>query len=536
MVNRLRFQGFIGVLLLAILCFAADVARGSPQASAPHTVAGIVRDASGAPVSGARVLLVQGANVLQQETTTHQDGKFSFTYDKPGAYLLKIHKDGYVDSKQSLTLPSPTTMELAISLSSASSGQQKSSASSEPMQFSDKPDFKIAGITDWTAAGGHGSDANLRASEALARDTRNLGSKGKSSATYLEQEQRLRAAVQKDPASFDANHALGEFCLQEHHYADATVPLERARELDPKDSENSYALAQAYEGAGQHDKARALAQSLVAARDSAELHHLLGDIEEQLDHPLVAEQEYERAVQLEPSEDNYFAWGGELLMHRAVQPAIEVFSKGVQAFPRSERMLAGLGAALYASGAYKEAAQRVCEASDLSPSAAEPYLFLGRMEQFAPDPLPCVVPELARFLRDQPENAFANYYYAVALWKTQGSNGAEEVEKLLQKAIQVDPRFAEAYLQLGIVQTESGDSEHAMASFQRSIAANPGLPDPHFRLAQAYKRAGDDPSAAREFQTFQRLKQSDAQAVEQQRRAIRQFVVVLKNSGDSNPR
>jgi tetratricopeptide (TPR) repeat protein len=535
MVNLLSFQGFIGVLLLAIFCVAADVARGSPQAPAPQTVAGIVRDASGAPVSGARVLLVQGATGLQQETTTHQDGKFSFTFDKPGTFLLKIHKDGYVDSKQFLTLPSPAAIELAISLSPASSAQQKSS-SSEPMQFSDKPDFKVAGITDWTAAGGHGSDANLRASEALARDTRNLGSTGKSSATYSEQERSLRAAVQKNPANFAANHALGEFCLQAHQYADATVPLERAHELNPRDYGNSYALAQAYEGAGRHGKARALVQSLLATKDSAELHHLLGDIEEQLDHPLAAEQEYERSVQLQPSEANYFAWGGELLIHRAVQPAIEVFSKGVQAFPRSERMLAGLGAALYASGAYEEAAQRVCEASDLNPSAAEPYLFLGRMEQFAPDPLPCVVPKLERFLRDQPENAFANYYYALALWKTQGSNGIQEVEKLLQKAIQVDSRFAEAYLQLGIVQTESGDSEHAMASFEKSIAANPELPDPHFRLAQAYKHAGDDPSAAREFQTFQRLKQSDAQAVEQQRRAIRQFVVVLKKSGDSNPR
>ena len=46
--------------------------------------------------------------------------------------------------------------------------------SSEPMQFNDSTDFTVAGITDWTAAGGHGSDVNLRTSEALAKETREL--------------------------------------------------------------------------------------------------------------------------------------------------------------------------------------------------------------------------------------------------------------------------------------------------------------------------------------------------------------------------
>ena len=39
------------------------------------------------------------------------------------------------------------------------------------MEFADKPDFTIAGVTDWTAVGGHGSDSTLRTSEDLARET-----------------------------------------------------------------------------------------------------------------------------------------------------------------------------------------------------------------------------------------------------------------------------------------------------------------------------------------------------------------------------
>ena len=39
------------------------------------------------------------------------------------------------------------------------------------MDFADEPNFTVAGITDWTAVGGHGADTNLRASETLAKET-----------------------------------------------------------------------------------------------------------------------------------------------------------------------------------------------------------------------------------------------------------------------------------------------------------------------------------------------------------------------------
>ena len=77
--------------------------------------------------------------------------------------------------------------------------------------------------------------------------------------------------------------------------------------------------------------------------------------------------EYQRAAELDPSEPYFFDWGSELLLHRAVEPAIEVFSKGNRLFPHSARMLVALGVAWYSNGSYDQAAQRLCEASDLNP-------------------------------------------------------------------------------------------------------------------------------------------------------------------------
>ncbi|HEX8926967.1 MAG TPA: carboxypeptidase regulatory-like domain-containing protein, partial [Terriglobales bacterium] len=357
----------------------------TPQGSS-STFDGIVVDDK-TPISGARITVTQAGSSSADEASSDAEGKFSLATTKAGACLLRVHKNGYADSEVPVTLPLANAAPLRISLARMSEDH----ASAAGMQFSDKPDFTVAGITDWTAAGGHGSDVNLRASESLARETGALGSTSPSFPVHdAERERSLRVVAAKEPTSFQANYALGKFCLNQRHFADAVPPLERAHQLQPDDFQAAYDLAQGYEGAGRHEKAKALVQQLIASRDRAELRHSLGDIEEALNNPLASEREYERAVQLEPSEDNYFAWGSELLRHRAVEAAIDVFTKGAGVSPHSERMLAALGAALYAHGSYEAGAQRVCEASDLKPADPEPYLFLGKMEQASPRPLPCV--------------------------------------------------------------------------------------------------------------------------------------------------
>jgi len=530
-------RNYFGVVAFAIiLCFCTALAFGLPQVSASsQSIAGSVRDASGAPVSGARVSLGQSGTSTPRETVTDAQGKFSLVYSTAGNYVLHADKDGYQDATQPLILPARSEMPLAISLIRVNSAPGAPDAEGT-MQFSDKPEFTVAGITDWTAAGGHGSDVNLRATEGLAQETRDLSSKNpQPRVSDPELERRLRATVQQDPSSFQANHALGTFCLRERHFADAIPLLEKANGLNPTDYEAAYHLAQAYEGASQHEKAKALVEKILAANDRADLHRLLADVHEQLNDSLAAEREYERASQLDPSEQNYFAWGGELLVHRAVEAAVAVFNKGVRAFPQSERMLVGLGAALYANGAYDAAATQLCDAVDLNPSDRRSYLFLGKMEQAAPRGLPCAEEKLALFAHRNPDDAQANFYYAIALQQSGKEQDKKHVASLLQNAVKLDPEFAEGYLQLGIVQSQIGDWVGARASYEKAALIRPSLPDPHFRLAQIYKHTGDDLRASQELQTFERLKQSDAVAVEERRREIRQFVIVPNASSDSSP-
>ncbi len=355
-----------------------------------------------------------------------------------------------------------------------------------PLEFSDQPNFVIAGITDWSNLGLHGSDATTRTSDALAKET---------------------LALKSSPA--------------------------------PASSANT-------------------------AADAAAAHRLSGDRDERSSDPVAAVREYEQAARLDPNEENYFAWGSELLLHRATQPAAEVFTKGSALHPQSTRMLVGLGAALYANGLRDDAARRLCQASDLNPADPAPYLFLGKIEATAVDPVPCAEEKLARFAKEQPGNALANYYYAVSLWKNKRPSGDlsgnpssnpsidpsgnspsgdppgnspqyRQAAALLEKAVALDPTLAEAYLQLGILYAAQNDFARAAQFLRQAIAANPQLAEAHRRLGQAYQRTGNATQAAQEFSIYKQVQKSEADTLDRQRRELRQFLVILQSQPATTP-
>jgi tetratricopeptide (TPR) repeat protein len=196
-------------------------------------------------------------------------------------------------------------------------------------------------------------------------------------------------------------------------------------------------------------------------------------------------------------------------------------------------MLVGLGAAWFARGDVDQAVKRVCTASDLNSDDSMPYLFLGKMQAAETIPPPELVEKLHRFATLQPENAEANYYYAVGLWKRRASppdtNVATQVESLLNKAIRLDPKYSAAYLQLGIVDAEQRDSQRAIANYQRAIQADPQMEEAHYRLAQAYRQIGEADKAKAELQIYDQMSKESAENSERERHEIRQFVYTLRD-------
>jgi tetratricopeptide (TPR) repeat protein len=351
-------------------------------------------------------------------------------------------------------------------------------------------------------------------------------------------EKQLRDAVQRQPSDFDANFQLGKLLIDGGSAGESLVYLERAFHLKPEDYDNGYELSVARAETGDYQRARESILTVLSSLDKigrkkAEPHHLLGEVCEKLNQPLEAVREYQRAAELNPSEAYLFDWGAELLLHHATEPAVEVFTKGNRLFPRSSRILAGLGASWYALGSYEKAVQRLCEASDLNPDDPNPYLFLGRLQAVESAPSAAITERLERFARLQPENALANYYFALSVSKTRKSpedaENCAQVKSLLEKAIHLDPTLGPAYLQLGILYSERKDFSNAIPAYQKAIQATPDMEEAHYRLAQVYRQAGETSKAQAELQRYEQISKDKAAETERQRHEVLQFVYELRD-------
>ena len=412
----------------------AAIALFGPLARAQSMLRGSIRDSQDRPAAAATIYL--RIETSEQILTAHTDseGSYRFSALREGTYSLRVETSGFGQAAFGPFVLGPKEMKrVDLTLESA---------------FFDEPEFIVAGVTQATNGGVHGSDTVWRSTEALTKATASLSS-------------------------------------------------------DP------------------HQRDEKLGDALEAVR------------------------EFQRAAELHASESNLFDWGAELLAHRAAEPAIEVFTRGNRLFPRSARMLLGLAVACYARGSYDHAARYFFEASDLNPSDSRPYMFLGKVQSVEITQSEGFLERLARFARLQPGNAWANYYYAVTLWKQRkdpdDSQTPAQVQSLLEKAVGLDPNLGAAYLHLGILYSDRKDFPNAISAYRKGIEVSSRpeeaaeAEEAHYRLAQAYRQTGEELNAQKELEIYSRLSKKSAAEVERERSEIQQFVFALRDRTPPRP-
>jgi len=513
-------------IVACALAIAAGFAAGHAQApsrsgaaTGTASIDGHVRDSANKLVGDAEVSLQitteSGATSEAQIVRSDSEGVFRFRGLRAGTYSLSAEAKGIGRATAGsviLTENEVKTIDLVLRAAELPGGnasrspeQSSATATAKPPEFFDEPKFTVAGVTPPTSSGGHGSDTVLRNSEALVKDTAALGKESETVSTSKESAGKFASA----DGSIETNR------LQQER-GNLKAQLARIENQDRDGSQGARADAS-------------------VSRERAELYHRLAQIDEKLGSPLEAVREYQRAAEFAPSEANLFDWATELLTHRALEPATEVFAKGSHLYPQSVRMLIGLGVAWYARGAYDRAAQALESASDLAPEDSTAYVFMGKMQSVETVPSQETLERLARFQRLAPDNALANYYYAVSLWKWKQAMGtlddasSVQVETLLRKAAELDAKLGAAQLQLGILYAQRGDYGQAISAYKKAIAVSPELEEAHYRLALAYRRTGDNADARKELQLHERLSKRAKEDAERDRAEIQQFVISLRD-------
>lgn len=371
----------------------------------------------------------------------------------------------------------------------------------------------------------------LKPNSAAART--NLATSLIHSGNFQGAEEQLRKAVELEPRNFDANHNLGEVYVRMGKLSQAVPFLKQAQRVDEASYENGYDLALAYLSTGHPAPARDVVRKLLQEENTAELHNLLGQIEEKDGNFVTAVNEYERAAHQDPSESNLFDWGSELLLHQTLEPAIEVFRKAAEHYPNSARIAIGLGIAYYSRGIYDEAVRSLVRAADLSPTDPRCYLFLSKAYDSSPSQADEVIQRFRRFSDLLPNDARAQYYYAISLWKGKRAQDPgidfAQIASLLRKAISLDPRFSEAHFQLGNLLSDQAHYAEAIPEYLKALENNSDIPDAHYRLGQAYIHTGQKEKAQPQFAVYQEQRAQHLAELDRQRAEIRQFVYAEEN-------
>ena len=144
-----------------------------------------------------------------------------------------------------------------------------------------------------------------------------------------------------------------------------------------------------------------------------------------------------------------------------------------------------------------------------------------------------MIEHFRRFSELLPNDARAQYYYAISLWKGKRAQDPAvdftKIEALLRKAIALDPRLPEAHFQLGNLLSDQSHYADAIPEYLAALDSNSDLPDAHYRLGQALMRTGQKEKAQAQLAIYQEQRAQHLADLDKQKADIRQFVYAEGN-------
>jgi tetratricopeptide (TPR) repeat protein len=218
-------------------------------------------------------------------------------------------------------------------------------------------------------------------------------------------------------------------------------------------------------------------------------HEALGRAYIQLGRLDAAQSAEQQALDL--SDGNYPAAQaglGEIARRRGrPDQATQEFNAALQQNPNLGAASIGLGRVAVDAGNWAVAAAHFQRALDHDGVSAEAHFWLGEslLQQRSTNN---AIGEYRQAIGIKPE--YAEAYYGLARAQL-GSSQPEQVAQAranLALALTIRPAYAEAWLEQGKLNEQSGNDQAALSAYSQAIAANARLAEPRYRRAQLYIR------------------------------------------------
>lgn len=223
-----------------------------------------------------------------------------------------------------------------------------------------------------------------------------------------------------------------------------------------------------------------------------------------LHNPAKAVEHAEQALAMEPRNAIYHARLGQIFLARNTpKAALEIFTEAAGLFPDNFVLRLGRGLAAKELQLYEDAERELRWCVAKQPAAALAFDALATLfvqqSRFADAGL------LAEAFGKANTNDYRGPYFLAAARDGQ-QLAEEETLRLLEVSLQRNPRFAAAHALKGKILLKQNKVTEATASLKTAISFRPDLVQAHLHLARAYREAGDEARAAREFETVRQLK------------------------------
>jgi Flp pilus assembly protein TadD len=273
---------------------------------------------------------------------------------------------------------------------------------------------------------------------------------------------------------------------------------------------------------------------------NAELFFALGRARELKGEVKLAQKDFQRAVDLDPSSLNALqALARTLADQGQWEKSLEFLSRARSAAPDSPDILRKFASASLHTGQMANAVDAAQQLVKLRPDEPEALYLLGvaqlqagdtkeareTIEKYAKlrpqDPLAFLALGMAAAgLRDFPAaqenleqsikldpNQVEAYYQLALISRDQGDN--QSAISQLMKAVAVDPKHAQAHTLLGTLYLQQRQYDKAQEHLTRAAELAPSLADTHYQLGLLYARLNQRDRAQREMDQFHKLKEKE---------------------------
>jgi tetratricopeptide (TPR) repeat protein len=329
----------------------------------------------------------------------------------------------------------------------------------------------------------------------------------------------LSTLIRLDSSDARAFYDLGRAELTAGDIRSACEHLQRAHDLLPNDVNTATALARAHQENSDYPAAlKTLTQ--IGEQNTPEWHAIFGYSSYRSNRPEVAITELQKAIALDPRDQDYLLELAEVLLANYNAPAaIALLEPATKAFPDSPRLWFALGVSRMLNDDLRGAASALQASLRLDPKLDLAYVVLGRGYLNAGEWTELLA-TARTLLSVNPQNAAGYYYQAVALLRTHGEE--REIEALLRKSVTLDPVDPDPRYELGKLLLHKKDKQAALAEFEAIVRANPDYGQAYYQLSRLYQANGDTANAQQAEKEYERLRERRGQPVQKLLVNIRQ--------------